>query len=212
MASATIGQAFEVLSILANRVQWESLERDSLQEAAIKDPDRLAREFTAFLQNDCRVNNGGLIVRTVPLDPVKFIGQGWSIIPEEQDARSTALTKVDFAAVGFAHCLETGETRITGEEKLRRLKASGVVRYGASVFHSLWLDYQAHKEDSVLENLYRLKGITYLDFFGDVLRRPDGVPYILCFHRSGGEWHWRVDGLAAGWRKRNVSTVSPVAS
>jgi len=54
----------------------------------------------------------------------------------------------------------------------------------------LWQDYQQNKAESVLEKLYQQKGITYIDFFGDILRGPDGDRYVLylCRH-DDGSWH-----------------------
>ena len=155
------------------------------------------------------INSADLIVRPAPFDPEKFLGKSWGIIAEERDARSAALPEVDFGQAEFISCLKPGESSIKGEEKLRRLKASGRLRYGASVFHGLWQDYQNRQENSVLETLYRLKNLTYLDFFGDVLLSPDGGRLVLCLYRSsGGEWYWDARWLRGDW----PGEVSAVAS
>ena len=152
-------------------------------------------------------------VFTAPFDPATFIGEGWSLIPEEQDKRSTALKEVDMSKVEFVTCLEPGETSITGEEKLERLKKKNCIRLGATVFAGPWQDYQVNGKDSVLEHLYQEKGITYMDFPGDVLLSPVGDRYVLYLYRDGdGSWGWDYYWLDDDWHTRGVSVVIPQVS
>ncbi|MCX6713049.1 MAG: hypothetical protein NTY66_02475, partial [Candidatus Vogelbacteria bacterium] len=70
----------------------------------------------------------------------------------------------------------------------------------------LWLDYQANKENSVLGWLYRTRKITYLDFFGLVLRDPDGRRCVLCLYRHGdGSWLWNYYWLDGDWESERCS-------
>lgn len=150
----------------------------------------------------------GMAVATAPLNPSQFIGKEWAIIPEERDPRSAALSEVDFSQVLFETCLKENESSIKGEEKLIRLKASKNIRPGATVFMGLWEDYREHKEDSVLECLFKERGITYLDFFGDVLLDPDGNRCVLSFYRcDDGVWRWLYYWLVHDW-----SAARPSAS
>lgn len=146
-----------------------------------------------------------MVVATQPFDPVLFVAEKWSLIPEERDQRSARLTEVDFATALWEICLNEGESSITGEEKLTRLKASGKIRLGSTVFLGLWTDYQARKEDSVLERLFKEQKITYLDFFGDVLLDPRGDRYVLCFFRSERGWSWRYLYLDYDWNAVSLS-------
>ncbi len=146
-----------------------------------------------------------MVVATQPFDPVSFIGEKWSLIPEERDLRSARLTEVDFATALWEICLNEGESSITGEEKLTRLKTSGKIRLGSTVFLGLWTDYQARKEDSVLERLFKEQKITYLDFFGDVLLNPHGNRYVLYFFRNDGVWHWISYYLGYDWNADHLS-------
>jgi len=148
----------------------------------------------------------GMVVATRPFDPVRFIGEGWGIIPEERDLRSAELSEVDFFTAIFETCLKEKETSIKGEEKLTRLKVGKSVRFGVTVFMGLWFDYEQCKEDSILERLYKEKGITYLDFFGDVLLGPRGFRSVLCLCRSaGGVWGWSYRWLDYDWNANNHS-------
>ena len=195
--AATPGQVFDVLGNLANRVRWDLFDKDRFQEEVVKQPDRVAREFEQFVQNGGRmVNAGNMKVVSLPFDPAAFINKGWSIIKEERDLRSYALAQADMAEAEFLFCLEEGENQISGEEKLKRLKAENRIRYGAAVFMGLWQDYQTNKENSVLERLYQQKRVTYMDFFGDVLLSPLGDRRVLCLGRvADGAWHWHCRWL-----------------
>ena len=157
-----------------------------------------------------KIISGDMKITPVFFDPVKFIGTGWKLIPEEHDARNDDLTEIDFSKVDLLHCLNSNESIITGEEKLRRVKALNRIRYGANAFMGTWLDYEARKENSILEMLYLTKGSTYVDFPGDVLLGPDrrrGVLY-LYRHNNDGEWNCAPDWLGDGWCDTSLSAVS----
>ncbi len=134
-------------------------------------------------------------------DPVAFIGRDWKVIKDESDKRTEAMTEVDFTRVNFETCLKDGETYITGEEKLKRLKEGGNILLGAETFLALWEE----KDHATLEWLYKEKGVTYLDFFGTILGRPDGRRCVLYLYRDDGGWHWRCFWLGLGWRDRDFS-------
>ena len=148
-----------------------------------------------------------LIITPAPFDLVKFMDGVFKIIPGEHDPRNDNLTEIDFSKVDFVHCLAKGETSITGEEKLARLKADNRIRYGATVFMGLWNDYQARKEESVLETLYRTEKIDSIDFFGDVLLGPDGDPYVLCLYRGDTNWLRQWNWLGRSWLRERLSAV-----
>lgn len=186
-----------------------------VMQAVIKPPDgsngirQAAEELMLFWTSGCRVQIGGLVISVVPFDPATFIGAGYSLVAEDHDPRNDGLTEVDFNLVDFVSCLNEGETSITGEEKLKRLRASGRIRYGANVGWGLLLDYQARRENSVLETLYRLKKVAYLDFPGDTILSPDGGRSVLCLRRVEAEWYWLLAWLEFVWFATDVSTVSP---
>ncbi|MEK7585555.1 MAG: hypothetical protein AAB455_03540 [Patescibacteria group bacterium] len=202
------------LATLIQNADPDQLDPDLLQRSIIGDPKVAGENFTRFLQNGCRLNIGGLKVAPQPFDPATFpvLGEGWRVLTEEHDVRNDGLVEVDFARVGLTTGLNEGETAITGEVKLARLKQSGCLRYGANVFMGLWRDYQALKENSLLECLYRERKTVYLDFFGDVLQHPDGGRYVLYLCRGGVGWDWDASRLDGGWGSSRVSAVSQVAS
>jgi hypothetical protein len=122
--------------------------------------------------------------------------------PKDQEVKEQSLTEVDFRVVEFHTALKSGEVEISGEEKLKRLKASAVFRLGAKTFVNLWQDYCRQGSESVLEWLHRERKIKYLDFFGYVLRRPDGERCHLYLTKSA-EGRWRPDN-----RSLNLSCYS----
>lgn len=146
---------------------------------------------------------------TKPFNSAEFIGKDWATWKgpidgdglsgdEDIDPRSMTLTEVELA---FETCLLEGEKSITGEEKLRRLKEKpGFIRFGGTVFYALWLDYQANKENSVLEWIYRNFKISFMDFMGQVLRSPRGRRSVLSLYRlDGGGWRWHYSWLGLQW-------------
>jgi hypothetical protein len=147
------------------------------------------------------------IFASAPFDPTTFegLGQDWSEVAEDRDERAYSLLEVDLAKVIFDSYIGKGE------EKLRRLKASKDIRWGATQFAGLWKGYLVNGKNSVLERAYQAKIITgYLDFFGNVLLGPHGNRYVLCLFRSDdGEWDWGVSCLKNYW---SVSRLSASAS
>ena len=125
------------------------------------------------------------IDRTTPFDPVKLLGQGWTI--DEQDERSLALNHVDLAGVRLERMLKEEETQIGGEERLERLKKAGHIRLDAKVFQTLW---EAKK---LIPESWKEKingNIRYILFDGTVFCSPDGRRSVLYLYWDGGCWHW----------------------
>jgi hypothetical protein len=142
-----------------------------------------------------------------PFNPVEFINGGWGVA--EQDERSLAITEVDFEKILLETCLKEGEVRIMGEEKLRRFKEEKpeLIPLGGQHCQALWRDYKARGKDSVLERMYKERGIIYLDFFGLILRLPNGRRLVLYFYRDEGEWDWNYDWLDDDWGADGCSAV-----
>ena len=222
MKAVSRGQALEISARVATQIDWDQLDADKLQQEVVElSVEEFRRRFTAFLQNGCRLVLASLVLainRLKPFNPSEFVGSGWAIWrgakntnglkgKEKQDTRSLALKEVDWSKVLFETCLKEGETRITGEEKLIRLEVSSRILLDAGIGRDLFLDYQSNKENSVLEKLRRERGITYLDFFGTILRNSDGYRYVLCLDWDVGRWYWRVRWLDRAWSAFGPSAV-----
>ncbi len=194
-----LGQAMQFVGMLLTNVAWGNIKRDIQPLLMGDEPGRIAQEFARFVENGCRLIVGEPKVLRLDsshnFDPAEFIGQGWTVWrgpkdgnglegEEELDVKESNLAEIDFGQVLFETCLREGETSIKGEEKLQRMIAFGNIRLGGKAFLDLWLDWQANKENSVLEWLHRNRQITYLDFFGLVLRSPSGNRYVLYLYRD----------------------------
>ena len=209
-----------LMGVLQNNVDLEEVP-DSVVEWALQHPKEAGKQFTAFLRNGCRMFFGATIFvinRLKSFSPSDFINPGWTIWrgtkktdglkgKEKQDARSLALKEVDWSKVLFETCLKKGETRITGENKLIRLEGSGSIILDAGISQDLFFDYQSNKDNSVLEKLRRERGIKYLDFFGTILRSPDGSRYVMGLCWIHGLWDWRVHCLNDTYYDNELSAV-----
>lgn len=148
----------------------------------------------------------------------KFFGREWNIWKgaidergldgdEAQDVHAMTIMELDATKMRFEACLRAGEKSIQGEEKSKRLLTLGKPLAGARQFFALWLDYRANGKKSVLEWLRREKGITYLDFFGTILRNPKGSRCVLCLDWFAGRWRFRFRWLGNNWFASDVSVV-----
>lgn len=208
-------QSHAIATTLVANIDWNQLDGcgDLLQENVITAAKIAGFHVTDFLKAGARMSLGDLKIATAPFSVKEFVGSAWELITDEQDERSAALTKVDLAKGNFFHCLTDAEVRegrvITGEEKLKRLKNCGRIRYGTTVFMGLWLDYEVRGKESVLERLHQEKGVTYVDFFGDILLDPSHDRCVPCLYRFvDGTWRWDCYWLDGGWRASHVSLVS----
>ncbi len=80
-----IGQSHNVISILANNVDWSQLDGDTLQKDVIEDPVTAGRRFTEFLKNGARM------VVTIVLSVFKTIKVG--VGPKNADEFRAAFTE-----------------------------------------------------------------------------------------------------------------------
>ncbi|MBU1179977.1 hypothetical protein KJ885_03465 [Patescibacteria group bacterium] len=150
------------------------------------------------------------IDRSKPFSPAEFIGEGWSIWKgpadgdgltgvENQDARSLILTEVDTSAIRLETRLRDGETRITGEEKLRRLKATKHIRLDAKVFQTFW------ENKHFIPESWK-SGSLFIYFDGTPLRDPNGKRCVLCLHWLHNRW-FRGHLLDVSWLTNSLSAV-----
>lgn len=201
-----IGQSLNLFSVLANNADWDNLDGDAIQQI-INNPRQAGQQFTAFLRNGGRVVVGEpktIAINRNRFNPKKFIGDGWSILNDETDARSIALTELDLTKVQQVTMLLDGESYIKGEEKLKRLKASDYIRLDADIFLTLW-ENQHLIPESWKE---KVNGNTrYIFFDGTVLRDSGGDRYVLVLYWYDGAWLWDVSWLVRGWLDDGPSAV-----
>ena len=201
-----IGQSLNLFSVFANNADWDNLDSDTIQKI-INDPRQAGQQFTAFLRNGGKVIVGEpkvVAINRNRFNPKKFIGDGWSILNDETDARSIALTELDLTKVQHVTMLKDGEAYIKGEEKLKRLKASDYIRLDADIFLTLW-ENQHLIPESWKE---KVNGNTrYIYFDGTVLRYSGGGRCVLYLYWNDGQWDWRVNWLGNDWGDSDPSAV-----
>lgn len=221
MGQISRDQSHAIMAALATNTDWDSIDFEGagLQDRVMRDMVEAGRQFTTFLRNGARVIVGEPriipINRSMPFNPAEFIGAGWSIWrgpangnglegDEEQDARSLALTEIDLSAIILKSTFKPGETVVNGEEKLKRLKASGNIRLDAGAFKALWDNRE------LLPARFKEKtgnNTTFIYCDGTVLRGPDGYRCVLCFCFRGGAWDVDVGWLGGGWGVSDPSAV-----
>lgn len=222
MKLITINESHQVMAALATNTNWEEIDSATylrLKDQFNRDPTGAGKLFIEFLKRGCRsLLSVPKIILIRPFNPVELIGADWSIWKgsadgdgltgeEDIDSRSLALTVIDPTTFLFETCLEGDEEPISGEERLRRLKAKlEFVRFGSNNFIGLWKDYLVNPENSVLEWIYWTLGINYMDFMGLVLRNPYGSRYVLFFcRRDCGDRWW----YGYYWLKYSRSAADP---
>jgi len=197
------------MSTLATNVDWKSIDfrASGLQDLIIRNPKEVGRQFTAFLKNGGKVIVGEPKVITINrgcFNPAKFIGDGWSILEDETDTRSTALTKLDLTKVQQMTMLKLSENVVNGKERLKRLKKNGHIRLDAEVFLTLWQS-QLLIPESWKEGV---NGDTRFIFFdGTILRDPNGDRGLLYLYWHVGMWNWDVYRLDNDWYNNDLSVV-----
>lgn len=136
--------------------------------------------------------------RSTPFNPVAFIGEGWSIV--EEDERSLLLTEIDLTKIVFKTMLKDAESSVIGEEKLKRLIVSGSICLDAKVFQTLWENQYLIPENWKKTN-------HFIHFEGTVLRGYCGNRCVLYLFWHDGEWHWSFSWLFGKWNSNYLSTV-----
>jgi hypothetical protein len=145
-----------------------------------------------------------IVINRNRFSPLSFIGDGWSILNDETDTRSMALTELDLNKVQLVMMLKDGEVCIGGEENLKRLKASDYIRLDAGIFHTLW------ENQHVIPESWKEKvngNTRYIFFYGTVIRDSGGSRYVLYLYWDYGAWDWGVYWLDYRWRDSGPSAV-----
>ncbi len=150
------------------------------------------------------------IDRITPFNPVRFIGDGWSIWrgpadgngfdgPEQQCAASLALTEVNVAKITLKTCLMGEETSVHGEEYLQRLKKSTHLILDAKVGQILLQNKHLIPEEWKSKSVYLM---------GTELRGPDGDRgVIFLFLRNRLRWDWSYMWLNDRFTPHNPAAV-----
>lgn len=207
MKEVTRGQALQLQSLFATTTRWDALDGDFIQHEIIQLPAaELGRRFTAFLKN-----RGQLIVgeprvvqidRSQPFDPVPLLGPGWTV--EEEDQQALAVSSLNLDQVESINCLKVGETSISAQENLFRLKSSGQICLDAKIFELWW-----YNQDLIPRRFYKMTchGIPYFFFDGTILRDQYGFLFTLCMFWDGIKWTYINQHMGYNRAGRHPSVV-----
>jgi len=211
----TVSNSWSSMGIGTNIIPWFETENGKKElEAALQ---LLGIKFVESLSIDCSKN----------INLTEFPGKDWTtwrgpvngdgLSGEKNiDYRSLTLTEIKVSSLIFETCLDSERisAHIGGCGKLCELrKKQDTISLGGNVFLGLWRDYQVNKKNSILELLWRTRRISYLDFFGLVLRAPGGRSGILNLTRSdNGEWKRGWSWLSWAWHRKSFTAVYKIAA
>ncbi len=134
--------------------------------------------------------------------PQEFLGDGWSI--DEECEQALTFTEIDVSKIRLEINLHPKENYIIGEERLKRLKISGVIRLDALVFQMFWenqyLIPESWKQETDGDR-------TYILFDGSILRGTNGNRCVLWLCWDDGKWYWSFNLLRDGFGRDQPSAV-----
>lgn len=153
---------------------------------------------------NARINQNNVlrIDRSEPLDPEEVLGPGWTF--EDEDQKALKLTEVNVSKISLETTLKSGERNLNGEERLRRLKASGKIRLDLAVLIAFAMQpNHIPVEWKTLTN----GGRAGIFFDGTVCKAPDGRRITFCLFWDRGQW--QAGGLLL--KDNHWGTISPSA-
>jgi hypothetical protein len=134
----------------------------------------------------------------------------------DKDPRSWKILHIDWDTVVFESFVSDTE-KITGNEKLGRMKRSDIIRLDYSWAFALMGDYDRYKVDSILEYLHLRKNVTRLDFFGTIRYRKaigndnyDEITGDLVVVLKRDEWGWKSEYRPLHWSEFDSHSLSPI--
>ncbi len=214
------GKVEQIIDIIAATVDLDAVDVKEL-DLIIQHGNKVGEQFTSFLRTleeliisespDKDVNESVdevetstviKIDRTELFDPVKFI-QHKGLEIEEQDERSIMLEEIDTSAIALESMLQ-GNTVISGNEHMERLKQTGYIRLDARIFQTFW-----ENQDLIPEHWKGTTNYAYHIFFdGTVLRNQNGR-YVICMYwTEDKKWKWTYCRLdIGGWNEKDLSAV-----
>ena len=205
--SLKAGRLKLAMEILEENVDLDAIDPKDL-DLIIQDGYEAGECFTYFIKTTGELIVERRMLRTIKINrknvfsPVQFMDQQGLEI-EEQDKRSIVLRIIDSSAIALESMLQ-GETVITGEEHLKRLKQTGHTRLDAKVFQTLWENQHLIPE--------HWKGTTddpkHIFFDGTVLKNQLGRYVISLYWDVDQKWKWTYCRLDIGsWKAEDLSAV-----
>lgn len=124
-----------------------------------------------------------------------FIGPNWTIHSDN------GIKELNLSEITLETTLKPGETYITGEENIKRLKNKPL---GAAAFKYFW-----ENQDKIPESWKeKINGYTqWVHFDGTILQDSSGSRYVLYLCWYDGAWLWNIYWLGGGVDAYDPSAV-----
>ena len=205
--TVSIRQSHAVMAILAQNVDWDSLDSGMLQEGIIRDPTGAGRQFTSFLRN-----GGKMVIKNhiINCGAFPFVPDGWRAEWHQwyQESAYLKLTRegddlfLDGKKIAF-HLSpnQMGDKSIRGENLRVELAKEPVLN--ANVLDYLLAHPDLIPDSWAVDDQGRTR---YLFFWGTVYHRSDGRLCVRFLYRCGDRWRWGQFRLGNNW-----SVSSPAA-
>jgi len=188
----TGGQIVKLTDVIAAKLRKSDLPSDPSQQVIESQGAEIAKNVVEDFRTRVEAYQCAIephILKRQSFDPVKFIGKGWLI--DDQVSKRTG-DNLDAGNITRKDYLKKKESYINGEERLKRIKAvrEEDLQLDAEDFLALWQE-EGH---TTLNWLYETKGITWLSFWGAILRGPVGDRHVLYLYRlEDGSWSWHYN-------------------
>ena len=195
------------MDTLMENVNLDAINPEQL-DSIIQNGYEAGEHFTYFIRTTGELIAERRMLRTIKINrnnifsPAQFLDhEGLEI--EEQDERSIMLRVIDSSAITLESMLH-GETAITGEEHLKRLKQKGHIRLDAGVFQTLW------ENEHLIPEYW--KGTAnepkHIFFDGTVLKNQHGRYVISMYWDKDDRWKWTYCRFDTGsWKAEDLSAV-----
>ncbi len=200
----TVGQAAKFSDLFTAKIRKSGLLSEPTQHVLENEGAEISDFFISEIARrvDARIRaTEPHILQRQEFDPVKFLGKGWSIDEKVGQRAGNNLDAGKIVAKGY---LKDGELYTSGEERLERIKAMlDDTQLDAQDFMALWNE----KGHATLRWLYNTKGITFLSFWGTILRNLNDSRYVLFLYWNEGQWSWYCNWLDYDFGADNPSAV-----
>lgn len=189
-------QMMAAVAAILQVVDWNKVELQDLIEAA--NGGKLGPALTKWLGDKGWFPRPPPLVIDRSISPVCRLGPEWSVWlgpadgnglegEPDVDPRAGAVTTFDVSKVRFLSGLVEGESSITGEERLKRLRIGTDIQIDAQTFWALYTE----KGQVTLRWLHDFYGVNWIEELGTILRCPDGRRYSLVLDSFyDGSWDW----------------------
>ena len=200
--SLTREQTLKFMSRFARFIFWNWIGEREADRALAFSPEEFGRRITAHIVSGLGVKRKDFKLKLEPFsfEPARFFGKGhtfWrgpldrnGLKGEERVSWSScSLKEINFEDVNLVLCSE--DEHVSRAELKPNKKRSIIL--GGTVFMALIKDYSSRKAErsKILWKLYHQRGIRRIQFFGDIIRDPQGRANTLFMQiNSSGLWQW----------------------